>query len=299
MGSKLPDHVFQDDPAYLGGGVSRKCTNCGLMEKNMWKKPGCKGKKKNGSAKGKHQSSIMVVPSKGATKKYGKTYGTSYKATYKSCYEDHPVLEIPDLGAIYGGSCIKPAVTDAFLYIGFDHGMSFTSRTLPWVEGEELYFNIMDMGTPKDATQMQMLVEYTIAQIKKGRKVHAGCIGGHGRTGLFFAALVAKATGMKDAIQFVRKNYCDHAVESKEQVDWLMKNYDVSEVEGYKETTAYKSKYVTYGTGASSWDYGNEWGSGNYYSGAGLKKTTPKNQEIICTTPLFNERDIWGTTADE
>lgn len=49
-----------------------------------------------------------------------------------------------------------------------------------------------------------------------GEPVYVGCMGGKGRTGLFLAVL-AKAFGIKQPVEFVREHYYKHAVETPEQ----------------------------------------------------------------------------------
>ena len=69
------------------------------------------------------------------------------------------------------------------------------------------------------------------------KRVHVGCIGGHGRTGLVLSALVAQMTGMPDPISYVRKHYCTKAVESTEQVTFLTKHFGAAKVEPSKKVT--------------------------------------------------------------
>ena len=59
-------------------------------------------------------------------------------------------------------------------------------------------------------------VEYLLA----GKPVYVGCMGGKGRTGLFLAVL-AKAFGIKDPVEYIRANYYAHAVETTEQYDFV------------------------------------------------------------------------------
>jgi len=132
---------------------------------------------------------------------------------------------------LYGGSCISPEDCDADLYIGLDGGMK--RRTYrPWlvIEGHRsplsIYYPIKNMGVPSDVDDFFDLVVYVAQVLNSGAKVHIGCIGGHGRTGLLMAAVFAMA-GMPDPIQYVRDNYCTKAVESQEQVDFLIKHYGV------------------------------------------------------------------------
>jgi hypothetical protein len=169
---------------------------------------------------------------------YGDTLAKA-SAMMPRCYESHPALPIGNY-FIYGGSCAYPAVKDADIYIGLDHNSRQTTGAYPWNNKRvEVHFPITDMSAPKDAEEFKKMVEWTALQLIAGKKVHAGCIGGHGRTGTFFAALVTHMTGEKDSITYVRKNYCDHAVESESQVKFLMKHYGITKVAGYKEGKVY------------------------------------------------------------
>lgn len=66
----------------------------------------------------------------------------------------------------------------------------------------------------------------TIEYILEGNPVYAGCMGGIGRTGLILA-LVAKAWGIEDPVAYVRKNYYSHAVETKEQMEYVA-NFEIN-----------------------------------------------------------------------
>ena len=170
------------------------------------------------------------------------------------CYHTHPALVFvippeskynaslePIECRIYGGSCIDPAVKDADIYIGHDYGMRKFFSDYPWevVEGQklvqEIKFEIPDMNPPGNPVQFKKMIKWLIVQLIAGKKVHVGCIGGHGRTGMTFSALVAEATGELDAVTYVRKHYCVKAVESRSQVKFLMKHFGISAVDGAKE----------------------------------------------------------------
>ncbi len=167
----------------------------------------------------------------------GSLTGRKDKYDYHStqrCYHKHPPLKLPGTElVIYGGSCSSPAVSDADVYIGFDSSMTFTGRNYPWREGTEFLFKIRDMDVPLNPAEFKKLVSWTKGQLEAGKKVHCGCIGGHGRTGTFLAALCSEF-GEKDAIKYVRENYCYKAVESQVQVKFLQEHFGVKAAEGAK-----------------------------------------------------------------
>jgi len=171
--------------------------------------------------------------------KYTSTSGTtsSYKSkgydSYERCFKSHPPLKIGE-HTIYGGSCSSPVVTDADTYIGFDRGMTYGARSWPWKKGHEFLFAIQDMGVPAAPEEFKKLVAWTAKQLQAGQKVHCGCIGGHGRTGMFLSALVCEMTGEKDAISYVRKNYCVKAVETASQVQFLTDHFGILPAKGSK-----------------------------------------------------------------
>ena len=157
-------------------------------------------------------------------------------SNYKACYHTHPALKLPgtDL-VVYGGSCSSPVAPDADVYIGFDSSMTFTGRQWPWKQGDEFLFKITDMSVPTKPDEFKKMVAWAKGEIDAGCKLHAGCIGGHGRTGMFLSALVS-LYGEADAIAYVRTNYCKRAVESSEQVKFLGKHFGVKPASGSKDS---------------------------------------------------------------
>lgn len=153
---------------------------------------------------------------------------------YPRCYHSHPALPLKDGLVIFGGSCSHPAVDDADVYVGFDYSQGFNPRSYPWNEGVWFNFPIVDMKPPSNPKEFSNLIDWLILQLSAKKKVHIGCIGGHGRTGTVMAALVARFLGVKDAIAYVRKNYCEKAVESQSQIDFLVKHFGVSPAEPSK-----------------------------------------------------------------
>ncbi len=142
------------------------------------------------------------------------------------CFMSHPPLAIGDY-TIYGGSCATPVVKDADIYVGFDSSMRLMGGKYPWGNGVEFYYPIQDMCAPNNIESFRALIDYLCLQLIAGRKIHCGCIGGHGRTGTILAALVNVVLGEKDAIAYVRTHYCDRGVESQSQIDFLVKHFGI------------------------------------------------------------------------
>lgn len=79
----------------------------------------------------------------------------------------------------------------------------------------------LDFQTPPQA-EMSEGLRRAVATILKGKPVYVGCMAGRGRTGLFLAVL-AKAFGIKNPVEYVREHYFAHAVETEEQYEYVMK----------------------------------------------------------------------------
>ncbi len=90
------------------------------------------------------------------------------------------------------------------------------------------------MSVPTSQVDFDNLIKWTLIQLHKGKRVYCGCVGGHGRTGLFLSALICTATGNKDAISLVRSTYCHKAVESTKQIEWLHEHYGITKIAGSK-----------------------------------------------------------------
>lgn len=165
------------------------------------------------------------------------SFKSSGKHEYKArCYESHPAIKIGN-GTLYGGSCQYPKVTNADFYVALQRGDSCGLSSDPWEPEKviEIHYSITDMCAPTDVPRFKKMITFLCNQLQAGRSVHVGCIGGHGRTGTVLSAIVAQMLEEKDAIAWVRKHYCKKAVESKEQVKFLMQHYGVKKATGYKE----------------------------------------------------------------
>lgn len=80
---------------------------------------------------------------------------------------------------------------------------------------------VKDFGIPTKEQMDKGLYE-AIIWVVSGKPVYVGCMGGIGRTGLMLAIL-AKAFGVKDPIMYVRANYSKHAVETRNQEEFVGK----------------------------------------------------------------------------
>lgn len=185
--------------------------------------------KSKGKGKGKGKGGSMKVL-------HGDFYSSNANnPTTKPCYHSHAPLKLGNDIEIYGGSCSNP-LQECDIYVGLDQGaMKQHPSRFPWNEGEAFLFKITDYQAPDDADEFKNLIEWLADHLNLGLKVHVGCIGGHGRTGTVFAALVAYMGVSNDAIQYVREHYCKKAVESKAQVDFLMKHFGCSKAEPAKQ----------------------------------------------------------------
>lgn len=168
------------------------------------------------------------------------TYGAKSPAWggYPRCHTTHKPMVVKDSQGvelvIHGGSCTVTPPEGMDVLIAFDRGYVLVPHAMPWLDGEFVFFPITDMDVPKSLTQFKNLIKWTAEQLYAGKKVHAGCIGGHGRTGLFLSALVMYLSGEKDATTWVRANYCHKAVESSKQVEWLHKNFGIEKAKPTK-----------------------------------------------------------------
>lgn len=210
--------------------------------------------------------------------------------TYKRCYESHPPLRVGKF-EIFGGNCANPIVHDADIYIGFDPCMRFTTRSNPWVENpiQEVYFEIRDMCAPKDPKDFALMVDWVCNQLQSGKKIHLGCIGGHGRTGTVLSAIVKTMTGEVDATTYVRANYCKKAVESQVQIDFLHKHFGIKKVEASKvHFVEYPSSKKSVSGVATNYTKSN-----GYTGSSGSSKSSGKVSTQIM--PVSSKKSIWGS----
>lgn len=217
-----------------------------------------------------------------------------------SCYESHPALKV-GTKLIYGGSCAYPVVKDADVYVGLDASMRSRKTKYPWEAGVEdhvgFLYKIADMNPPSDAKSFHEMVDWLCLQLIMDKKVHIGCIGGHGRTGTLLTAIVSQMTGEADAIAYVRKNYCHKAVESRSQIKFLMKEFGVEEAAGTKEFTQTSRSTHTgwWPTGATTTKPTSGGWAGKLKVAADKKASSVSfSGSVKLYTPVPSTRNIWS-----
>jgi len=82
-----------------------------------------------------------------------------------------------------------------------------------------LYVPIEDYGIPT-VEDMDLIVDFIKYHVSNGKEVVVSCIGGHGRTGTVLAVW-AGLNGVENPIEYVRECYCECAVETEEQEEFI------------------------------------------------------------------------------
>lgn len=218
------------------------------------------------------------------------------KTSYKKCYESHPVLNVGG-GTLVGGNCGTPVAKDADVYIALDSWSSKGKQQYPWNPPGSgpihVSFSIKDQGIPEDPVEFEKMLVWLCNQLQQGKKVHVGCIGGHGRTGLVIVALLTHLMDEEDMITWVRKNYCDRAVESAQQVDFLVKKYGVKQAKSSSYHSGKNKIPMAKGTLPTSASFLPEPSESGYWQDKGYDVEIAKP-----ITSSSTKTQIWGTSGN-
>jgi len=139
---------------------------------------------------------------------------TSYRTMITRGQSDE--VMVPDYGIYFANE-----------WLGLMGDMWSNKRELP-TNGTIKYpctvVNWKDFGTVKPE-MMEKLIQIVRTRLQMGQKVDVGCYGSHGRTGTFLSCLLGKMEKLDGytAIKEVRKRYCQYAVESDSQVQFIWK----------------------------------------------------------------------------
>jgi len=205
--------------------------------------------------------------------------------SYERCYHTHPALMLGGF-KVYGGACAYP-VQDVDIYVALDRGGGSGKGTQPWDTGtvQEVEYLIHDMEAPEDAESFKRMIKWVCTQVQSGKRVHVGCIGGHGRTGTVLAAM-AKTLGHENAIQYVRENYCVKAVETTAQINFLHKHFAIPKVKESKPPLPLLplDKYEDY-QGYGSYDSGQWYDPGKVRSFKSAKQARGASKAPVVLIP--------------
>jgi len=168
---------------------------------------------------------------------YGYGGGQVY-AAYKACTHDgSPVQLMPGAQLYAYSSRSTKGLPDVDYFIALSYnwtddgdgllmapGVPFMSASV--TSGPKyIYLATPDHGVIRNIGLFIDLVEWAVEQALGGKRVGVGCMGGHGRTGTFLSAALLAANptwNAKEAVEFLRAQYCKDAVESESQVDLLV-----------------------------------------------------------------------------
>lgn len=128
-------------------------------------------------------------------------------------------VALPDGTSIVGVSFDEAAAYDRVEPPDF--GLYLDHRWNPPWPHEHLEWP--DFGIPADAAALRAALTSFAARAAAGATVEIGCWGGHGRTGTALACLAVLAgQPAADAVAWVRANYCEKAVETPGQEQFVL-----------------------------------------------------------------------------
>lgn len=164
-----------------------------------------------------------------ATTTAGTKTGTKTTPTYQKCrhYAPESKIVLAEGIEIYPSSMSNKRSEEDLKAFTPDFGLYADYGWRPAWRNEYVVFP--DFGIP---TYTDLAIEQINAAIVRAadlnQKVEIGCIGGHGRTGTMLACMkiwashrVGEPMEPKDAIDWVHKNYCSHAIEGDQQEWWI------------------------------------------------------------------------------
>lgn len=109
------------------------------------------------------------------------------------------------------------------------------------VRAHDVHVPIHDFSVPEDDDGVKRALVASLKAAIDGRSVYVGCMGGWGRTGLFLA-LMAKAAGVPDPVDYVREVYTPRAVETREQEKYVAQ-FDVKQISKVIRRYAWAKKF--------------------------------------------------------
>lgn len=121
-------------------------------------------------------------------------------------------------GTLSGGRASQPP-KNTYLLVAFEK-VYVEERMASLV----LAVDTPNMKIPTNPDRFEFALQAAQTALEAGKHVHAGCIGGHGRTGTFVACIAHRAgLVIGDPVRWTREHYCRKAVESVEQERFVRK----------------------------------------------------------------------------
>ena len=108
-----------------------------------------------------------------------------------------------------------------------------------------VHLPIKDFGVPRDEYAVELAIRDTLRAAIRGQQVYVGCMGGWGRTGLFLA-LLAKAAGVENPVEYVREHYSSRAVETADQENFVS-DFDVMKLQSWLTRYAWSHRFPLVG----------------------------------------------------
>jgi hypothetical protein len=127
-------------------------------------------------------------------------------------------VELPDGARVTAVSFHEPApyergaAPDFGLYLDHRWDPPWAHQHVDWP----------DFGVPTDEEALRTALEDLLGRARAGQQVEVGCLGAHGRTGTALAcAAVLAGIAPDEAVGWVRSAYCERAVETSEQAEFV------------------------------------------------------------------------------
>jgi hypothetical protein len=101
-----------------------------------------------------------------------------------------------------------------------DRGLYLDTRWAPDWPAEVVGWP--DFGVPEDPPTARRAIHRAFVHARSGERVEVGCAAGQGRTGTVLACMaVLSGVPPSGAVDWVRRNYSPHAVETSAQAAWV------------------------------------------------------------------------------
>jgi hypothetical protein len=206
-----------------------------------------------------------------------------------ACTDDVAVIDLTGIEPIDVDNPLKPRNDAAATAFAKAIATSSAGRELPW-----LAFKIKDFGVPtaKRETWVE-LADAILALMGDGKDVLLVCQGGHGRTGAA-ASIICHLVNpdIGDPVKYLRAVYCNDAVETYEQHQYVHKMLNLPD----PEKIEYKREYSVGKWSSSSYDsYGGAYsGRGSCYWQPGqVWNPDTKQYELPTPPPKKEDGDAW------